>query len=338
MLKKGGIVLLKTLVVVFACVGLYSSFYSCQYNSAIGKVAKLEANRPYDRDLKYHTPNGEPIFLVRPGNATTLFFIDGFRGQIAAGHYLEWFRMLHDRHGINIVCPVTGLQGWPIAYRTREWHREEDMRQALQIYDAYCANLPAAHRVVTGSMSFGGFSNITLAVFGKRKPDAMVMIAPVNTGLDYKSGSALVRWLATQTSWLRYLVPLAMRGGNKERATLYDIVNNEKNLEVWNALSKDTVNWEENLSQGLHLSETSGYMEKDLVPRVKNEKILILYGDSDLTFSAAGFESLAEKLRASGNRVSTVMFPESGHMLLYDNGGDAAKKLVLDVLLNRYAF
>ncbi|TAL38684.1 MAG: hypothetical protein EPN93_04225 [Spirochaetes bacterium] len=338
MIKKAGIILAKSLVVVFACVGLYASFYSCQRDSVLKKVEKLEANRPYDKDLKYHKPYGEPIFLVRPGNATTLFFIDGFRGQVAAGHYLDWFKALHENYHINVVCPVTGLQGWPVAYRTRAWHREEDMRQALQVYDAYCANLPAGHRVVTGSMSFGGFSNITLAVFGKRKPDAMVMVAPVNTVLDYKSGSALMRWLATQTSWLRYIVPLAMRGGNKERATLYDIVNSGKNLETWNALAKDTVNWEENLAQGLHLTETAEYMEKDLVPRVTNEKILILYGDSDLTFSAAGFESLAEKLRASGNRVKTVKFAESGHMLLYDNGGDAAKKLVLDVLQNRYAF
>jgi hypothetical protein len=48
--------------------------------------------------------------------------------------------------------------------------------------------------------------------------------------------------------------------------------------------------------------------------------------NSDLTFGAPG------------NRVRTVKFPESGHMLLYDNGGDAAKALILDVLLNRYAF
>jgi len=154
---------------------------------------------------------GEPIFMVKPGNTTTLFFIDGFRGQIGAGHYKPWFEKLHAR-GINIVSPITGLQGWPFAFRTRQWHREEDMRQAVQIYDAYCANLPKGHKIIIGSMSFGALSNVTIGAKGKRKPDAMVFVSPLNTGLDYRSGSAVVRYLSSRIDIMQYIIPYMMRG------------------------------------------------------------------------------------------------------------------------------
>ena len=330
-LKTAGTILL----LFFAFVGAYYCFISWQYSSVQKEIEKRESTRVFDKDLKYNMPLGQPIFLVKPGNKITLFFIDGFRGQIGAGHYLPWFQKLHKQYGINIVAPITGLQGWPFAYRTRDWHREEDMRQALQIYDAYCANLPAGHRVVVGSMSFGALSNITIGAKGKRKPDAMVLVAPLNTGLDYKSGSALTRWLSSKITVLQYIKPLMVRGKNKMRATLYDVVNDEKNLEAWNAVMKDTVNYEENLPQGVHLNASAVYMENELVPQVKGKKIVILYGEDDLTFSIKGFEALAEKLRRAGNSVKAVPFAKSGHMLLYDNGGDKAKEIILKTLLGK---
>ncbi len=322
---------LKILVIFFALVGAYRCFILWQYHSVKQTVEKREADRTYDRDLKYSLPHGEPIFLVDASNRTTLFFIDGFRGQAGAGHYRAWFEALH-RKGINIVAPVTALQGWPFAYRTREWHREEDMRQALQIYDAYCTGLPKGHRVVVGSMSFGALSNTAIGAKGRRKPYAMVFVSPLNTGLDYKSESAVVRWLSTKAAWLQYIMPWMIRGKGRLRATPYDIVNDEKNLAAWNSVTKDTVNWEENLPQGVELNRAAVYMENDLVPQVKNQKVYILYGDSDLTFSIKGFESLAGMFRRAGNSVKSVCYPRSGHMLLYDNGGDAAKKTIEKVL------
>jgi len=323
------------LLLFFAFVGAYYSLIRWQYNSVKKEVEKRESVRTFDKDLKYNMPLGEPVFWVKPGNRVTLFFIDGFRGQIGAGHYRPWFEKLHNQYGVNIVAPITALQGWPFAYRTRDWHREEDMRQALQIYDAYCSNLPAGHKVVVGSMSFGALSNVTIGAKGKRRPDAMVMVAPLNTGLDYKSGSAVTRWLSSKISVIQYIKPWMIRGKNKARATLYDVVNDEKNIAAWDAVMKDSVNYEENLPQGVHLNETAVYMENELVPQVKGENIVILYGEDDLTFSAKGFETLGEKLRAAGNTVKTVPFAKSGHMLLYDNGGDKAKEMILDMLLAR---
>jgi len=95
---------------------------------------------------------------------------------------------------------------------------------------------------------------------------------------------------------------------------------------------KDTVNYEENLPQGVELNDSAVYMENDLVPQVKGEKITLLYGEDDLTFSAKGFETFASKLRAADNEVRTFSFPKSGHMLLYDNGGEKAKKIIEDVI------
>ncbi len=326
-MKKIWLFIAKVIILLFALVGAYSVFMDWQYQSVKKKVERIESSRTFDPDLKYNMPLGEPIFMVRPDNKATLFFIDGFRGQIGAGHYSPWFEELYGK-GVNVVAPITGLQGWPFAYRTRAWHREEDMRQALQIYDAYCANLPQDHRVIVASMSFGALSNVTIGAKGKRKPDAMAFVSPLNTGLDYKSGNALVRYLSSRIDLLQYVMPYMVRGKNKARATLYDIVNEEKNLAAWDAVLKDTVNYEENLPQGVELNASARYMEDELIPQIRGERIVILYGQEDLTFSAKGFESLASKFRAAGNDVKSYAFPNSGHMLLYDNGGDRAKEII----------
>lgn len=338
LLKKIIKPLFKIIILALALYGAYYCYMQWQYHSVKAEVEKREATRSYDKDLKYLMPSGKPIFMVNPANKSTLFFIEGFRGQIGAGHYQQWFDQLYNKHHINIISPIIGLQGWPYAYRTRDWHYEEDMRQVVQIYDAFCANLAPGHRVVIGSMSFGALSNITIGAKAKRAPDAMVLVSPLNTGIEYKSGSAITRWLATQMSWIQYVKPVVIRGKNPARASSWDIVNDEMNIRVWNNIAKDIINWEENLPQGMEVNRAADYMEKTLVPQVKKNNIIVMYGDSDLTFSQKGFLSLAEKLKTAGNKVQPVMFEKSGHMLLHDNGGDRAKMIFLDVLLNRHSF
>lgn len=186
-------------IAYFSVVGLGTSYSKWQYNRARRYVENKEASRDYHKDLLFLKPQGVPIFWVKPENTKTLFFVEGFRGQVGAGIYKEWFEELHKEHNINIIAPIIGLQGWPFKYRNREWSHYEHMRQALQIYNAYTANLNKDHTIIVGSMSFGTLSSVTINAFAERKPDASVMCSPLNTGLEYKSGGPIVQWFATQT-------------------------------------------------------------------------------------------------------------------------------------------
>ncbi len=331
-LKKGVKIIGAILLLYFATVGFYQQYITWQYNSLKNFVEGMEAERSYDGDFGYLLPLGEPIFLINPEYSRTLFFIEGFRGQVGAGIYRDWFEELHQKHDINVVAPIIGMQGWKFEQRMRPWTHQEDMRQIMQIYDAYTANLPEDHRIVIGSQSFGTLASVTINAKAGREPWASVFCAPLNTGLEYKSGGPVIRWLATQTSWLQYIVPYMKRNQSPDRAGLWDIINDEKNEEVWENIAKDIINWEEVLGSSLQVQEVASYMENDLIPRVTGKQIYICYGDDDLYFSQAGFENIGEIFSRAGNEVTIMKLDNTGHMLLFDNGGQAVKDLMLNLL------
>jgi hypothetical protein len=316
---------------------LYKSFYyNWRYGSMKKFVNEKEANRNYDSMLLYQKPMGEPIFWVKPGNKTTLFFMEGFRAQVGIGVYRSWLKELHEKHSVNIIGPVIGLQGWPFEYRNRQWFFQEDMRQSLQIYDAYTAGLPPDHRIIVMSQSFGALGNAAIMARATRKPDVTIMMSPLNTGLVYKSGSKIIQWLAQRKGIVRHIVPFSERKMNPARAGYWDIVNDEKNRQTWETIAKDTLNWEENVNGGYQVDMAAILMENSVIPEIHGMKIVLLHGDDDLYFSNEGFGRLAGLLRKSGNTVDSVGFKDTGHMILFDNGGDEAKNIILSVLENRY--
>jgi|GEM_PF-1338696 len=331
-LKKSLKILAVALIIYFTAIGFYKKFVEWQYNSVKKYVEAKEKLRDYDKDLEYLKPRGEPILWVKPGNRKTLFFIEGFRGQVGAGIYREWFKELHQKHNVNIVAPIIGLQGWRFKHRNRTWTHHEHMRQVLQIYNAYTATLPATHRVVIGSQSFGALANITINARGIKSPYASVFCAPLNTGLEYKSGGAVIRWLATQTSWLQYIIPYTKRNKNPNRAGLWDIVNKENNKHVWETIARDIINWEETLGSSVQVQKVAQYMETRLIPQVKGKRLYVCYGDDDLYFSQKGFKKFGDLLQKSGNSMTTISLEKTGHMLLFDNGGPKVKGLFVKLL------
>ncbi len=332
---------LKILVILavsyFALKGLYGSFLDYSYNSVRKFVEQKESSRVYNKDLMYlENPNGYPIMMVNPSNKKTLFFVEGFRGAVGIAIYKDWLEKIHIENKVNIIGPIVGLQGWPFAQRNREWHYQEDMRQSLQIYDAYTANLPPDHRIIIATQSFGALSNATIMAFGKRSPDASVLMSPFNSQIEYKSGGAVVKWLATKRRTLQYIMPYMTRKQNPERASYWDIVNNENNIDVWEKTASKIMSWEENMHKGIQLDEAAAYMEKDLLPQIHDKKIVIIYGDEDLYLGKAGFENLAAILKKSGNTVQTIELKKTGHMLLFDNEADKAKAVITGLIDNTY--
>jgi len=320
-------------ITLLSVVGAYSLYHLWAYNSVREKVAVLDkGHKVYDQDFKYQVPEGVPIVRTAPERKTTVFLIGGFR----AAHFLEYFNELYEKEGVNVVAPIVGLSSWPFEMRNREWFYEEDMRTIVQMYDMYTANLPASHRVVVVSFSFGALGNTTIGVRAKRAPDAMIYLSPLNTHLEYRAASPVMAWLAGKMEYVRHVIPMIVRTQNKSRAGLWDVVNDQKNLAAWNAYGLRVVNWEENLTQALEVRKGARFNEESMIPRLKGRNVIILNGDDDLFFSQKGFGLLADGFRKAGNNVSHRVLPKTGHMVLNDNGADEAKRIISDVLKNRY--
>jgi pimeloyl-ACP methyl ester carboxylesterase len=309
-----------------ALLGLQRLVMWWQYEQTRKVVEEIESHRPYHPDLLYHQRGGEPLILVRPENKKTLFFMEGFRTQSPSGMYEAWFRELFETRGFNIVVAVYGIQSSPFFYRNRDWRFFEDMRQVVQVYDAYTALLPKDHRVITMSQSFGALPHLAIVAHARRRPDRMALLSPLNAQIDFRVSGTLNHWLSKQTSWLRHIVWFAMAQAAPGRASVWDIVNREKNLEM---AAKDDINPEDSTRLGYQSEEAGRYVEGKLVPRIHDMPVLMSWGDSDLYFAQSGFEHLAELFRAGGNRVETMPLRNSGHMVLLDNESTKLKERLI---------
>ncbi len=316
------------IIIYFASIGLHKKFIDNQFKSAQKKVSKIEASRSYDKELLFYKNGGEPLYLVNKNYKKTIFFFEGFRTQSTAGMYADWFKKLHEEKKINIIVPVYGLQSSPFNYRNREWDFHEDMRLVVQVYDAYTVNLPEDHKVFIISQSFGTIVNGAIAVKGKRKADRLIFLSPLNTGMEYKVAGPVVYWLSTQTSWLRKVILFTYPTPPPSRATVWDIVNKDKNIEMAN---KTDINPEDSSELGYRCELAAKWMEQNLIPQVSGYEILVAWGDSDLYFSQKGFEDFSSTLK-SNNKVKTITLNNSGHMVLIDNGEEKLKKEILNFL------
>lgn len=322
-------IVLKIMLCVFALIGLYTVYRDAQFAGAKKQVEKIEAKRNYDPDLLYYKDGGEPLVLTKPENKVTLFFMEGFRTQSPAGMYDAYFRELHEKYNVNIIVPVYGIQSAPFSYRNRDWRYEEDMRLVLQVYNACTSVLPVGHRVVTCSQSFGTLPHAAIGAFASRKPDSMIFLSPHNTGLDFKASGPLVHWLSKQTSWLQYVLLFSMASPAPGRASVWDIVNTEKNLAM--AARNDT-NPEDASRYGYINEQVARYIEERLVPKLGGMDCAVVCGDSDLYFAQSGFDRFADLLRKAGAGVSFTRIENSGHMVLLDNGEAQVKNIILGVL------
>jgi esterase/lipase len=331
-IKKAAILIIKLMVVLLAITALYNCFMSWQYNSFRKSAESIEAAWKFDPDLGYNLDGGEPLLLVKPENKVSMIFMEGFRTQNPAGMYMDWFNELHTKHNVNIAVIVYGLQSSPFKLRYREWNPQEDLRTALQVYDAYTSMMPKNHRVVTVSQSFGTYPHAGILARSLHRPDAAVFLSPLNTKMEYRAAGDFVFWLSKQMNLLQHIIAFTKPAPSPNRVSVWDIVNPEKNKKM---AERFPINPEDRSRHGVQVQETAALMESRLLPQIKGENILLVNGDSDLYFAQNGFSDIASLLTGNGNKVEHIVLKNSGHMVLADNGEDQLKAKILSILKGR---
>lgn len=327
---------LAAVIAVCALVGAFNLLQSWQTSSITSFVEEKDRGKQYDPDLLYRKDFGAPVFLINPAYKKTLFFIEGFRiPNSAEAWYGDWMKKVHVELKTNIISPMYGLQGWPFPERNREWYYQEDMRQVLQIYQAYTAMLPKEHRIILASMSFGTLPSLTICAKAGRLPDAVVLMSPLNSRLDFRLSGPTVAWIAGQMmerEWLSSVIMYNRAAVAPNRASQYDIVNRDASL-YW--ISKSYVNPEDNMKQGYMSHRAARFMESSIVPQVRGMKIQMIWGDDDLFFAQNGFMKLADML-SKRNAVKTMVLKNSGHSILLDNEKDKAYTRLEDIIRGNY--
>ncbi|MCX8059412.1 MAG: hypothetical protein N3A58_08370 [Spirochaetes bacterium] len=317
-----------TIIIFFSILGFQRILLYIQFKNFQKYANKIESKNKYTPITKFNKNGGEPLFMVKKDYNTTIFFMEGFRTQNPSGMYKEWFDELHYKYKYNIVVPIYGIQSCPFNLRNREWFFEEDLREIIQIYDAYCSNIENNHKVIVISQSFGALPNSFILLEGKRKPNLAVFLSPLNSFMEYKAAGPIVYWLSKQTSWLRHIFLFTKPSPAPNRASVWDIVNKEKNLYYANNFP---INPEDSAELGYRSQLAAKFMENNILPFIKNMNIFIAWGDSDLYFSQKGFENFVNIL-SKNNTVNYLKLNNSGHMVLLDNGEKILKEKILETI------
>jgi pimeloyl-ACP methyl ester carboxylesterase len=287
-------------------------------------VQRDETAIAYDPLLGFREKLGEPVVLVDRSFERTLFFFEGFRTQMASNFHRPWFDALHAQHRVNVIAPVLGLQSAPFALRNLEWDPRQDLRTALQVYDAHTALLPKDHRVVVASACFGVLP--ALAIAARRRPHGLVLFTPVTT--DFGPSATMPRWIrALLASPLTpQIVPYYFR---RKGLGGWDIVDPARRAQ---AIRDFPTNKDWNLFQYFVMRKALDWMEREIAPAIADQDVFVATGAKDAFLPPDKVAEFAERLRRNGNRVDFRTMPDAGHMVLLDRGAEELQARVLRTL------
>lgn len=294
------------------------------YRSAVVRAVRRDAlaREPelgFDPDLGW-SALGQPVTLVSPGNDTTLFFLDGYRIQSAAGMHREWFEALH-RKGVNVVAPVLGLSSGPFDFRNRSFDHREELRAALQLYDVHAATQAPPHRTVILAYSYGVVPALVIAQ--RRAPDEVVLVAPATAASVSPTWvPPLVRWLFARR-WASRVLPYHYRFGGRGRGwDVHDSVSRGQANELcWNSR-------ERNVGHIPELRRALTWCADELAPRVRGHQITAFVAACDRMVSRESSAKLLATLRAAGNDVDTYLVADSGHGIFLDVHGESVRDAI----------
>lgn len=332
MAKDAGMsTLSKTVVGGLAFVGLARAYESAVIRGSGRRIERLEHDVDYDEDLHF-CRDGEPLFLVDPSYSTTIFFVDGFRIRPAVGMNRDWLTAMHRDLKVNIVAPVVGLQSMPYWLRSKEWSYVEELRQAIQVYDAYVAGRESGHRMVPVSFSYGSAAVLTIAA--KRNPAEVLLLSPIpaQLALPEQQIDRLPDWIrefarkvlraalepdgtfrGRRMGWVQYVLPIYMRPG--EASGGWDVADRACRAKVNAAI----LNGQElRLRDLLEIYDAMKFIRTRLLPELAGTRITVFSGRKDSIMTSETADLFVEQLRAAGSDVEHLVYTRSAHNLLLD--------------------
>jgi pimeloyl-ACP methyl ester carboxylesterase len=289
--------------------------------------SKPERDYSFDADFLWFEGGGEPLFLSRPSSDTTLIFIEGFRVMNPVGMHEEWLREFSDHHNINVAAPIIGLQSLPYDQRNREWFFQQDLRSAVQLYDAIHASVPEGHKIVVVGASGGALAAIAIAA--RREPALTILVAPPPPDPAFPRN--VKPSVATAGRWFYRHMDLA--------ATLFPFTVVRLFRTRPGQIPKKAGKGADNIVRGVETNVGQlAEMQRALrwsgatLQRLKSRNIMLLWGSEDETVEPEALRVLAQSLTAANNTIQAVEVPGVGHRVLLGDDGAPARRSILDAL------
>jgi pimeloyl-ACP methyl ester carboxylesterase len=312
-----------TVVGGLAAVGAHRIWAHTHSTYVRRRVLRTDRDQSYDAYLACLRGGGEPLLLTSPTAESTLFYFEGFRSRWVAGMYGIWLRDLHERLDVNVVAPLIGLHGLPYRQRNLPWDYRLDIRQAVQLYDIFLAAQAPGHRVTLMSSCAG--SLCVLALLAARPVDRAILVAPAAAGFRAPRRMKPYARLLVACGVGHLVFPTYYRGVVEDRVGNWDVFDQERRR-AENATTIGNREW--NAAQFNQLIRGSRWADRQLVPRIRDKRITVIWGENDNFIPPRAIARLARTLGERGNIVTTLTLPKTGHMVLMDRARGQVHRLV----------
>ncbi|MDA3811692.1 MAG: hypothetical protein PF518_15345 [Spirochaetaceae bacterium] len=312
--------ILKTLFVIIISALSISVVYTMTYRTVFFILNKRAVSREQQVDFSEY---GAGITWLKKSNKQTLFFIPSSEEIAVLELYGSWLKEMHEELSVNIIIPPFDQEG----FSPYLWEENSSVKRRYSmtefLYGLYSEQMGDNHKITVLSTGDGSLPALNLAAEFSNM-DKIILISPVNNSPARRGGSIIHRMGGLPL--VHYVVPWLINSYGKNRIGPYDILNDKLNEKFQDELQKyypEFLNFP--YERKLRVAADKIMMSlEDIQPN----RFFIIYGDDDLTYGLEGFERMGDQLNNGGSEVSIMRIPQSGRMILFDNGRDQIIDLI----------
>lgn len=267
--------------------------------------------------------SGNGLSWIDESNSQTLFFIPSSRELAAEELYGSWLKEIHDKYAVNIIIPPFDTEG--ISPYLWEQNGTPVRRTKTNdfFFKNYCEQLGTNHTITILSTGDGSLQALDLAS-KYSSMDKLILISPVQSSLKTRGGTIFHK--LNSLPLIQYILPWLPEYYGVARQGSYDILNDSLNEDFESLYGKYYPAYQ-NMAFDRKVKVETDRLLADF-DKIKTNRFFIIYGDDDLSYGLEGFERMGDLLTSGGSEVSIMRIPQSGRMVLFDNGRDRVLDLI----------
>jgi len=312
--------ILKTIYILIIAVISIAVIYTAGYRTVFYILNNRSVSSGDQVDFSGY---GSGISWINKNNKKTLFFIPSSEEMASEKLYGSWLNGIYEELSVNVIIPPFDIEGKTpyLLGENESVSRRIDM--ITYLYKLYSEQMDEKHSITIVTTGDGSLAALELT---KRfsTMDKLILISPVHTSLARRGGTLFHKLEGLPV--VHYMIPWLIDSYGKSRVGSYDILNDNLNAQFSNQFHLFYPEFM-NLAYSRILKKKTAIVMNDL-SEVQSNRFFIIYGDDDLSYGLEGFERMGDQLDKSGSEVSIMRIPQSGRMILFDNGRDQIIDLV----------
>lgn len=298
-----------------------SVIYTFGYRAVFTFLENRSVKSSTQADL---TQYGKGISWIREGNKKTLFFIPSTEEAAVSELYGSWLKELYEKQGVNIIVPLFNTRSLSPSLGSTIVNPDERTREIVNLFKVYSSMAGQNHKITVMSTGNGSLQALELAGLDVNI-DKIILLSPL-TGTPRPMGNFFFR--LSGFPLLSYLMPWLPESYGKYRAGKADILNDSLNTGFEEKYGKFYPDFRNTVQYYRYARSAAS----ETFDNIRANRIFLIYGDDDLSYSLEGFERMGDALKEKKCEVTVMRLASSGRMVLFDNDRERITDLIAILL------